>query len=69
MIRTIRSVEEVRSAAARQAAAADLPLQGCPHITTSAMEDVGTACFCLSGPRFSEKHDSMISQLSGEPAV
>jgi len=51
----------VRSAAARQAAAADLPLQGCPHITTSAMEDVGTVCFCLSGPRFSEKQDFKIS--------
>jgi len=42
MIRTVRSGEEERSAAARQAAAADLPLHGCPHITTSAMEDVET---------------------------
>jgi hypothetical protein len=42
MIRTVRSDEEERSAAARQAAAADLPLHGCPHITTSAMEDLET---------------------------
>jgi len=69
MIRTIRSVEEVRSAAARQAAAADLPLHGCPHITTSAMEDIGPVCFRLSGPRFSEKQDSKISQLSRESAI
>jgi hypothetical protein len=42
MIRTVRSDEEERSAAARQAAAADLPLHGCPHITMSAMEDLET---------------------------
>lgn len=42
MIRTVRSGEEVCSATARQAAAAVLPLHGCPHITTSAMDDVET---------------------------
>jgi hypothetical protein len=42
MIRTVRSGEEECSATARQAAAAVLPLHGCPHITTSAMDDVET---------------------------
>jgi len=42
MIRTVRSGEEERSAAERQEAAADLPLHGCPHITTSAIEDLET---------------------------
>lgn len=42
MIRTVRSGEEECSATARQVAAAVLPLHGCPHITTSAMDDVET---------------------------
>jgi hypothetical protein len=42
MIRTVRSADEERSAAVRQAAASDLPLHGCPHMTTSAMDDQET---------------------------
>jgi hypothetical protein len=42
MIRTVRSASKEWSAAVRQAAASDLPLHGCPHMMTSAMDDQET---------------------------